>query len=224
MHIPIALWLTGGASYTFPVLDLDGRRYGDSTEAIAALEERHPESPLYPADPEPRRRALDLEEFFDEELGPHARLLAFYELIQEPELFAEVASQSVPGPLGRAKALTGAYARTYTSLRFGAASDDAAATARAKIVAAFDLLEAELALGEGDYLVGDEFSVADLTAASLFYPVVNPPEGPLPPGQPVPPAYERFQASLRDRPGFAWVEQTYRRHRLPSGAAVPTTA
>lgn len=223
-HIPIALWLTGGASYTFPVLEIDGRRIGDSTAAIAALEERYPEPPLYPADPELRQRALGLEEFFDEELGPHARLLAFYELIQEPAMFAEVASQSVPGPLGRAKALTGAYARAYTSLRFGAGSDAAAATARTKIVAAFDLLEAELALGEGEYLVGDSFSVADLTAAALFYPVVNPPEGPLPPGQPVPPAYECFQAGLRDRPGFAWVEQTYRHHRLPSGAAAPATA
>ncbi len=69
-------------SKTFPVLEIDGRRIGDSTEIIAALEERFPEPPLYPADPEQRRRALELEDFFDEELGPHLRLLAFHELRQ----------------------------------------------------------------------------------------------------------------------------------------------
>ena len=61
--------LTGGSSHTFPVLEIDGRAIGDSSEIIAALEERYPERPLYPADPEQRRRALELEDFFDEELG-----------------------------------------------------------------------------------------------------------------------------------------------------------
>lgn len=37
VHIPAALWLTRGASQTFPVLEIDGRRIGDSTEIIAAL-------------------------------------------------------------------------------------------------------------------------------------------------------------------------------------------
>src|SRR5215211_284899 len=59
---------------TFPVLRLDGRAIGDSTAIIAALEERFPEPPLYPADPADRERALALEDFFDEELGPHIRL------------------------------------------------------------------------------------------------------------------------------------------------------
>ncbi len=215
-HIPIALWLTRGAHKTFPVLQLDGRTIGDSTAVIAALEERYPDPPLYPSDPEQRRRALELEDFFDEELGPHMRLLAFYELINEPELFAEVASASVPAPLGKAKGLTGAYARAYTSLRFGANSDTAAVTAREKIVAAMDRLDSELAANGGEYLVGDGFSVADLTAASLFYPLVGPEEGPLPPDTPTPPAFERFREGLSDRPGFIWVEDMFRRHRKPA--------
>jgi glutathione S-transferase len=67
-HMAVALWLTRGAHYTFPVLGIDGRRIGDSTAIVAALEELHPEPPLYPADIAARRRALELEEFFDEEL------------------------------------------------------------------------------------------------------------------------------------------------------------
>jgi glutathione S-transferase len=212
-HIPIALFLTRGTQPTVPVLQIDGRTIGDSTEIIAALESIHPEPPLYPIDAEERARAIELEDWFDENLGPQARLLPFYELIQEPEVFAEVAAESVPGPLGRAKPVVGAYARAYTSLRWGADSAEEAERAREGVAAAFDKLEAELGQGKGEFLVGDSLSVADITAASLFYPVVVPPEGPLDPNLPRPPAFDRFRQSLSNRPGYRWVEETFRRHR-----------
>ncbi len=221
MHIPVALWLTRGAHKTFPVLQLDGRTIGDSTAIVAALEARFPDPPLYPSDPEQRGRALALEEFFDEQLGPHIRLLAFHELIGEPEMFAAVAAETAPAALARAKGLTGAYARAYTSLRFGANSDAAAETARDKVVAAMDRLDTELEASGGEYLVGDCFSVVDLTAAALFYPLVGPAEGPLPADRPSPPAFDRFRQSLADRPGYAWVVEMFRRHR---GAAKATAA
>jgi glutathione S-transferase len=218
-HIAVALMLTRGKEKTFPVLQMDGHTIGDSSAIVAALEQRYPDPPLLPADPEQRRRALALEEFFDEELGPYARLLPFHELINEPEMFAEVASEAVPGPLGKAKGFIGLYARTYTSLRFDAGNEAKAETAREKIVAAMDRLDAELAANGGEYLVGEGFSVADLTAASMFYPVVGPEGGPLPPETPTPPAFERFRDGLRDRPGYAWVEKMFRRHRHPTQAA-----
>ncbi|HET8815480.1 MAG TPA: glutathione S-transferase family protein [Solirubrobacterales bacterium] len=213
-HIPIALVLTRGAQPTLPVMQIDGRTVGDSTAIIAALEARWPEPPLYPADAEERARALELEEWFDENLGPYARLLPFYELIQEPDLFAEVASKSVPGPLGKVKPVVGAYARTYTSLRWGANSSEDAERAREAIVAAMDNLDAEVEKGGGEFLVGDHLTVADITAASLFYPIVIPPEGPLSPNLPRPPAFDRFRESLSDRRGYRWVEETFRRHRF----------
>lgn len=212
-HIPIALVLTRGAQPTVPVLKLEDRGIGDSTEIIAALEARYPDPPLYPIDAEERARAIELEDWFDENLGPHSRLLPFYELIQEPELFGEIAVESVPGPLGKAKPVVGAYARAYTSIRWGANSDEGAAQAREAILAAFDRLEAELEQGDGEFIVGDSLSVADITAASLFYPVVLPPEGPLDPDLPRPPALERFRQSLADRRGFKWVQETFRKHR-----------
>lgn len=212
-HIPIAFALTRGSQVTLPVLTVEGRAIGDSTEIIAALEARYPDPPLYPIDAEERARAIELEEWFDENLGPHARLLPFYELTQEPELFAEVAAASVPGPLGKAKPVVGAYARAYTSIRWNADSSEDAERARAGIVAALDKLEAELDKGNGEFIVGDGLSVADVTAASLFYPLVVPPEGPLDPSLPRPPALERFRESLSDRRGYRWVEEMFRRHR-----------
>lgn len=47
---------------------------------------RWPQRPLYPEDEPQRRRALELEELFDEELGPHIRRAFYYELLPHPEL------------------------------------------------------------------------------------------------------------------------------------------
>ena len=188
-HILVALWLTRGGQITFPVLELDGRRIGDSSAIIAALEERFPEPPLYPADPEERRRALGLEEYFDEELGPHIRLLAFHELGNDQERFKALIERTTPWPLSRMSGPAARYARAYTGLRFRVRDAAAAEKARAAILSALERLESELEAGEGDYLVGDQFSVADLTAASLFYPLVLPEEGPLPTDEPPPRAW-----------------------------------
>ena len=213
VHIPIALWLTRGAGVTFPILELDGDRIDDSTAAIAALERRFPEPPLYPAEPAERRRALALEEFFDEELGPAARLLPLHELREDPQLFGQFAALAVPAPLSHAKPLLAAYARLYTGTRFGTADPAAAARARGEVIGALDRVEAELAAGDGTHLVGTSFSVADLTAASMFSLLVLPAGGPLPRDLPLPADLAAFREELQERPGWRWVEETYRRHR-----------
>src|ERR1700691_5500396 len=58
---------------SLPILFLDGKAISDSTRIIEALERFKPDPALYPRDESQRRRALDLGEFFDEELGHHAR-------------------------------------------------------------------------------------------------------------------------------------------------------
>jgi glutathione S-transferase len=213
-HMVVALWLTRGAHYTFPVLSIDGRNVGDSTAIIAALEERYPDPPLYPADIAERRRALELEEFFDEELGPYIRQLAWYEFGNDPERFAELMKQTAPAPLAKFGRPTAAYARLYTTLRFRAGDAEEAERGRVKVLAALDRLEEEL--GDGDYLVGAHFSVADLTAASLFYPLAQPDEGPLRSDSPSAKGFEAFREPLEQRRGLVWVKEMFRRHRKPA--------
>ncbi len=213
-HIPVALFLTRGAHKTFPIIQLDGRTVGDSTAAIAALEERFPEPPLYPADPEQRRRALALEDFFDEELGPHVRLLGFHALRDDPERFKALIERTAPAPLAKVAGPAAAYARTYSNLRFKVSDPQAAALARAKILAALDRLEEEL--DGNEYLIGDTFTVADLTAAALLNPIVLPDEGPIPNDEPGARGIEEFRLPLKERDGFKWVEEMFRRHRSPA--------
>ncbi|MGI9020143.1 MAG: glutathione S-transferase family protein [Solirubrobacterales bacterium] len=207
-HMVVALALTRGRSATFPVLQLGGRTYGESTDIIAALEELVPDPPLYPDDPARRARALELEDFFDEELGPHIRLYAYNELLREPEAFERVAEKLAPAPLRR---FAGPMAAALVKVRFRVSDEGRARVAKEKVLAALDRLEGEL--GGSSYLVGDAFSVADLTAASLFYPLVAPPEGPE--VEVTATGFEEFRAPLRERTGFRWVEEMFARHRRP---------
>lgn len=222
LHMVAALALTRGAGYTFPILILDGEAIGDSTAIIGALERRHPEPSLYPEDPAERRRALDLEDYFDEELGPQIRLLGWHEMVRDQERLTGLMDQFLP-PEARdtqvARDVSARFASAFTALRYGVKSEEAAADARRKVLAALDRLESEL--GDNEYLVGDGFSVADLTAAALFYPLVLPPEGP-DLGDP-PEGFQSFREPLQDRSGYRWVAEMYRRHREPASAdtAVP---
>lgn len=218
-HMVVALWLTRGVHKTFPVLQLDNRAIGDSSAIIAALEEFQPEPPLYPRDPADRRHALELEEFFDEELGPPIRLLSFHELRRDPAALKEFTSGLMPAPLARSDTALAVGARmgsVYSQLRYRVAETEDADLARSQVLAALDRLESELAAGDGRYLVGGTFSVADLSAASLFMPLVQPPLGPNRIALPEP--LERFRRPLRDRPGYRWVEETFDRER---GAVLP---
>ena len=81
----------------------------------------------------------------------------------------------------------------------GSHSEEAADYARVKVERALDRLESEL--GDDEYLVGDSFSVADLTAAALFYPLVLPPEGPREIADP-PPSLGAYRDRFTGRDGF----------------------
>jgi len=157
-HMAVALAKSRGASKTFPLLELDGTTYSDSTDIVAALEERWPEPPLYPSDPAARARALELEDFFDEEVGPYTRLYAWHEIVKDRPTAVRLIESGMVGPSVGARQAAPLVAG-FLQLRYGVKSEDAAREARAKIDAGFDRIEAEL--GDGEYLVGDAFTVAD---------------------------------------------------------------
>lgn len=208
MHVGLSLWLTRGESYTLPVMRIDDRVISDSTQIIEALEDAFPDRTLYPADPDERERALALEDHFDEELGPYIRRFAFAELSRDPDALGEVIAKLMPPPMN-SPAIAGVVGKPFVRLRYGAGPSEGAEEARERTLAAFDRLEAEL--NGNEYLVGDSFSVADLTAAALFYPAVLPPEGPNMP-QPTE-SLMAFRAEQEDRPGYRWVQKMYSEHR-----------
>lgn len=214
-HAKIARRL--GAGRTFPVLELEGKVIGDSTLIIRELERRYPEPPLYPDDPADRRRALELEDFFDEELGPYLRLLVLARMLPDPWLLLGAFTPDLSTPrrwVARA---------TYPLIRRGVVRDfgiDRAGidAAWAKCQLACERFAAEL--GPSGYLVGEGFTVADLTVAALLSPVVAPERFPYPQPQ----RDHRRLADLRrmidDRGGLEWTRWIYAHHR-PASMEIP---
>jgi glutathione S-transferase len=201
-----------GGGRTFPLLVIDGQAIGDSTRIIEELERRHPDPPLYPRDAAERSRALELEDYFDEELGPYIRRMAYHHLTADPELLGELAMHQVQYGHRATLGITKQILNRFLDLRFSTASPERARDAEEKVILALDRLDSEL---EGrEYLVGDRFSVADLTAAALLYPFVLPPQTPWRPTR-LPEPWIAFNEEHRGRHSHAWVEEMYRRHRGP---------
>ncbi len=216
-YVPRALWTTGQAK--LPILHLDGHAIADSTRIIEALERLQPEPALYPRDEAARRRALALEDFFDEELG-HALRAAIVgpALADDPDGAIAVLTLGMPPRAGRMmRAIFPAF-RAFYRYRHHITPETVAA-GRGKMRAALDRIEAERQ--PSGYLVGDAFSVADLTAAALFAPLVVPPELQYRLPEPLPSVLVEHQRALADHPAYRWVADMYRRHRGVSAEVSP---
>lgn len=217
-HVPMVKRMTGKTHV--PVLKLNGIAITDSSKIIDALERAYPDPALYPADPEQRRRALELEDFFDEELGPYIRRWVFHVILPYPK-FVRAAFVSHASPAAQLaqramSPLIGVVMRRQMNINPANAE-----VAREKTVAAMDRLERELQ--PSGYLVGDSFTVADLTAAALLSPIIRPPEFPYKAAGPLPEPFAKIIDSLSTHPAFRWTLQTYRQHRGES-AEVATEA
>lgn len=218
LHPLVARWVSDGA--TLPALSIDGRAISDSTRIIAELERRWPEPPLYPGDHVQRERALALEDHFDEQLGPEIRRLMFALLFSDPEL----AGTTLIGPDDERRARV--VSRTFVGLRpfvahYYGVSGARVGQARAALEAALDRVQEEA--GPSGYLVGESFSVADLTAASLLAPIVRPPQFA---GRAVrfTPEAQALADELGEHPTFDWVRDMFARHREPAVAAPAVAA
>jgi glutathione S-transferase len=207
------------AGRTVPILQLNDRAIGDSTRIIEEIERRWPEPLLYPSDPEERRRALELEEYFDEAVGHDIRRVLFNDNLTEPEKFVGMFAGPDDPSVGVLKALSPLLAPVLR-WRYDV-HPERVAQSREVVRAAFRKVETEA--GPDGYLVGDSFTVADLTAASILALIVVPPEFPYIKLHPDERAaqFREFRASLKDRPGFKWVEDMYARHR---GTSAEVTA
>jgi glutathione S-transferase len=217
-HVPTVKRMTGKTHV--PVLKLNGKVVSDSSKIIDALESAYPDPALYPAAAEERRRALELEDYFDEELGPYIRRWMFFVILPYPEfvraLFVSHASRAVQLAHRAMSPLIGTLMRRQMNI-----TPASAEIAQRKTVEAMDRLTKELR--PSGYLVGDRFTVADLTAAALLSPLVSPPEFPYKATMPPPEPGMKLRESMSNHPAFQWTLKIYREHRGKS-AEVATQA
>ena len=106
MHPP-ALRALGFSGYTVPALKLDGHRIQGSLEVSRELERLFPDPPLYPDDPDLRRRVEEAEVWGEAELQEVPRRLARWSTGKQHVrrwMAAEVAHLPLPGVLAAANA------------------------------------------------------------------------------------------------------------------------
>jgi len=200
---------------TLPVLDLDGERIVDSTRIVQSLERRDPQPALYPDDPDERQRALELEDFFDEHAGHDLRRVAFYDLRDDPDYVSAFLTTGRSAATRRIfrVLLAAPGSMAHANRRYRLNAEDAAAS-RITLAAALDRVTDELQ--PSGYLVGERFTVADLTAAALLFPLAWPAELQYDyPDPPDSPSMKSFEA----HPALDWIRDIYRRHR---GASAET--
>ena len=206
----IRAWRATGQG-KLPVLWLDGQAIVDSTRIIAAIEARYPDPPLYPCDAAARQRALAIEDDLDETLGPSLRAALVTPLFRsDPDIALRVLTTGMPDnayrtlrPLLRVFPL---YYRFRHKISEANLEKD-----HAVVAAALDRIEQERQ-GRA-YLVGETFTVADLTAAALLGPLLQPPELQYPLQVELPPYLQDYRATLLRHPAAQWATTIYRLHR-----------
>ena len=167
--------------------------------------------PLYPRDTSARQHALALEDDFDETLGPALRAAVVTPLFRhDPDIALRVlttgmGSKAYPGLRRLLRVFPWFYRFRHKIGERNLERD------RAIVATALDRIE-HARQGRA-YLVSEAFTVADLTAASLLGPLLQPPENSDPLQLELPPYLEDYRAMLLRHPAAQWAAGIYRLHR-----------
>jgi glutathione S-transferase len=223
-HIPgfhrLAVGRTKSPNSSVPVLVTDDETLGDSSDILAWADAKAPVGQeLYPKDEAARREVLALEDELDEELGPHIRRVLYFYILGERRLAFGLMDQQTPG-WERAALRVGSPFLFFGMRRFMTIERSTAEDSRDRVFRLFDAMDARLKDGRR-YLVGDRFTAADLTLASLAGPSVMPPEHPVrfPRMEDLPPAASAIFREVRQRPVAEYLTRMYARHRQATASA-----
>jgi glutathione S-transferase len=188
-----------------PVLILEGKAIFNSADIVAALEKYMPQPNLHFAEPELQARAMQIQKRFDDEWGPRIRRAVLDAFVGD----AAYTSRVFGG--GFLYASIFPFARGIVKKGNGITGPESVADGIQAAKEAFAFVRQE-AVKTG-YLVGDRFSVADLTAASHLAPCIDPPHLDMERPKPMPQSLSNWLAEWRKYPGAEWVQKMYRQHR-----------
>lgn len=190
-------WRAGGR-FTTPVLVLpDQRVLRHSRHILAWADESLPEDQrLYPAETASRIRAV--ERWLDTTLGPDGRRWMYSFMLYERELAGRYGTEGAPEREVRA------FKRFFAAVRPGIQWRVSLGGASTDIQRVYDVFDEVAALLEdnGGHLVGDRFTAADVTFASLSAAVLLPDRYgvTLPPIELLPGEMRKHIETLREHP------------------------
>ena len=175
LHVPFTLAATNNQSTMTPLLttyDPENPTIVDSTAILLYLSKHDRQlSWLYPE--EHAARILEVEEMLDQDLGVHVRRWAYSILLNFPDPTKKMMGAELtwierfllPILFGQLKV---SFRKMFALTK--STTDET----EAKIQSLFDRVNEMLSDGR-EFLVGDQFTAADLTFAALSYPVIFPP-------------------------------------------------
>jgi len=159
------------AGFTVPVLVHAGGVINESSDILHWVDAAHPsKNPLFPR--AVRSEVEELVRELDRDLGPSGRLWMYAQLLPYRELLERYGCTGVPQWQRRAVPLTFPLIGQMLSRGLGI-TEQSEADALIEVTRIFDGVAERLGDGR-QFLVGDAFSAADLTFASLSAPLLLP--------------------------------------------------
>ncbi|KAF0805113.1 glutathione S-transferase [Alcanivorax sp. S71-1-4] len=201
---------------TLPVLRDGKRLIGDSTRIAYYLEKYYPQVSLLPADSAARQQVIELEQQFDR-YGVHVRRWIYGQLLGRPEVMrAMLGPYRLPGVVKKilVPVIEQGVAQLYRI------RPEPVAQSQVRMEEGLALIEARIQGDPERYLVGEQLTLADIAAASLYGPLLAPAgtpwdfmdENDLPAG-----VVAQLHA-YRDRPAGQWVLRRYEKDRRVTAA------
>lgn len=198
-----------------PVLVHAERVLQDSTPILDYLDEHYPDRPLTPSEPEARREVSEWEQLFEQELGDTVRRYLYSHAFEDSRFLFPLYLQNGPwwAPLFYKLMLPAVFKAVK---RMYAISPERTREDLQRLYALFERTDARLA--EHRFLVGDEFTRADLTLAALAAPLLRPEGHPArwAPDSVLPAALVEQTRGLQQSHTAARIRELYRQQRAAS--------
>ena len=191
-----------------PVLRHDENIVQGSSEIISYLDQTFPDKPLTPSNTSQKQQALEWEEFVDKNIGPHVRTYFYYYLLDIPDMVIPLLAHGQP--FHKRWVFRIVYPKVRDTMRaFMKLNKRTADNSLEKLMSAIDKLSSQLALTP--FLAGDQFTRADLAAASLLAPFRSPDKYGLNWPKTLPEELQRTADALKSDLG--WVDSLYQHYR-----------
>ena len=205
-----AIRKTGEKATSVPVLEHDGHYVQGSADIVSYLDETFAEHPLTPEDPEMKQAAIEWERRLDEELGPAVRCYCYHHLLQRPKVVVPLLTAGTP--FYNKFLVKLAFSRVDELLRkYMKINEKTSERSRETMERYLD--EMATIYQSSPYLVGDQFTRADLAAAAFFAPLFQPEQYPVPWPKP-----EKMPTAVKDwladwQPKIQPLEKVYAANR-----------
>ena len=201
----------GGNTSQLPILKHGFNHIQGSGKIISYLDEHYQTRTLIPDDPALQKQVLELEQSFDLDFGYHLRRFYYTYMLQDLRQLRRLIT--LYGPW---------YSNNFYSLMLLKTKKqlvhdmklNALEAERSRLIVNNGLQKLDQLLEGKEYLVADQFTRADLTAAALLSPICQPSQHPYhTPNLRLPEDLSEFQQRLSERPFFKWVTGIYQKHR-----------